>query len=142
MRAPVRVLLMLLAIVLVIGLAGFGYGFVTVRRPWPQTDGTIQVDNLQAEVTVIRDSWGIPHIYASNSHDLFFAQGYVHAQDRFWQMEFWRRIGSGRLECWCSRRSRLHRPPLGGVAAACAGSCMSERANSRKGASKCLDNAL
>lgn len=57
MRAPVRVLLMLLAIVLVIGLAGFGYGFVTVRRPWPQTDGTIQVDNLQAEVTVIRDSW-------------------------------------------------------------------------------------
>jgi penicillin amidase len=52
---------------------------------------------LQAQVTVVRDSWGIPHIYASNAHDLFLAQGYVHAQDRFWQMEFWRRIGSGRL---------------------------------------------
>ena len=46
---------------------------------------------------MVRDDWGVPHIYASNSHDLFVAQGYVHAQDRFWQMECWRRIGSGRL---------------------------------------------
>ncbi len=97
MRTLLRVLLVLLVIVLVVGLIGFGYGFFTVRRPWPRTDGTIQVDGLEALVTIIRDSWGIPHIYASNSHDLFFAQGYVHAQDRFWQMEFWRRQGSGRL---------------------------------------------
>jgi penicillin amidase len=46
---------------------------------------------------VIRDKMGVAHIYAQNSHDLFFSQGYVTAQDRFWQMEFWRRIGSGRL---------------------------------------------
>jgi len=97
MRALLRGLLVLLAVLLVLGLAGFGYGFVTVRRSWPQTDGAIQASGLRAEVTVVRDRWGIPHIYAANTHDLFFAQGYVHAQDRFWQMEFWRRIGSGRL---------------------------------------------
>jgi len=97
MRTLLRVLLALLVILLVMGLVGSGYGFVTVRRSWPQTDGRIRAEGLQAEVTIIRDSWGIPHIYASNTHDLFFAQGYVHAQDRFWQMEFWRRIGSGRL---------------------------------------------
>jgi len=78
-------------------LLGFGYIFLTVRRPWPRTKGNIRVDGLQAEVTVVRDSWGVPHVYASHPHDLFFAQGYVHAQDRFWQMEFWRRMGSGRL---------------------------------------------
>ena len=97
MHTLLRVLLVLLVFVLVVGMVGFGYGFVTVRRPWPRTDGTVQIDSLQAEVTIIRDSWGVPHIYASNTHDLFIAQGYVHAQDRFWQMEFWRRIGAGRL---------------------------------------------
>ena len=44
-----------------------------------------------------RDSVGIPHIYATTQHDLFFAQGYIHAQDRFWQMDFWRHVGSGRI---------------------------------------------
>lgn len=97
MRAMLRLLLVLVVIVLVVGLIGFGYGVVTVRRQWPQIDGEIRVGGLQEEATVVRDSWGIPHIYASSAHDLFFAQGYVHAQDRFWQMEFWRRIGSGRL---------------------------------------------
>jgi penicillin amidase len=88
---------MLPVLLLTVGLVGLSYGVVTVRRSWPKVDGTIQTDGLQAQATVIRDSWGIPHIYASNSHDLFFAQGYVHAQDRFWQLEFYRRIGSGRL---------------------------------------------
>ncbi len=96
-RALLWGLLALLIVVLVAGMLGFSYGLFTVRKSWPRVSGTIKVDGLQAEVTVIRDSWGIPHIYASNSHDLFFTQGYVHAQDRFWQMEFWRRIGSGRL---------------------------------------------
>jgi penicillin amidase len=96
-RTWLRILLVLLVVVLVVGLIGFGYVFVTVRRSWPRTNGKVQVDGLQAETTVARDSWGVPHVYASNSHDLFFTQGYVHAQDRFWQMEFWRRIGSGRL---------------------------------------------
>ena len=97
MRALLRVLIILLVVLLVVVGLGVGYGTFTVRRPWPQTDGTVTVEGLESEVTIIRDDWGIPHIYATNSHDLFFAQGYVHAQDRFWQMEFWRRIGSGRL---------------------------------------------
>lgn len=97
MRTVLRILLVLLVVVLILGLAGFGVGYATVRRAWPQINGTLQVPGLRAPVTVIRDRWGIPHIYASNLHDLLFAQGYVHAQDRFWQMEFWRRLGSGRL---------------------------------------------
>ena len=68
-----------------------------IARSFPQTDGQIQVEGLDAPVEIYRDSFGVPHIYASTSHDLFFAQGYVHAQDRFWQMDFWRHIGSGRL---------------------------------------------
>jgi penicillin amidase len=66
-------------------------------RSFPQLEGEIQVAGLQAPVEVYRDSFGVPHIYANTSYDLFFAQGYVHAQDRFWQMDFWRHIGSGRL---------------------------------------------
>ncbi|HUM69635.1 MAG TPA: penicillin acylase family protein [Chloroflexota bacterium] len=70
---------------------------VVQRRPYPQTDGAQTVAGLKAEVTVYRDDYGIPHIYASSLEDLLFAQGYVHAQDRFWQMEWWRHIGQGRI---------------------------------------------
>ncbi|MYG34786.1 MAG: penicillin acylase family protein, partial [Gemmatimonadetes bacterium] len=63
----------------------------------PQIEGSIQVPGLQAEVEVLRDPWGVPHIYASNLDDLFFAQGFVQAQDRLWQMEMYRRAGEGRL---------------------------------------------
>lgn len=58
---------------------------------------TGNLEGLSAPVEVYTDKDGVPHIYAENMEDLLFAQGYVHAQDRFWQMEFWRRIGSGRL---------------------------------------------
>jgi penicillin amidase len=66
-------------------------------KSFPQTDGEIQLDGLNAPVDIYRDKMGIPHIYASSPHDLFFAQGYIHAQDRFWQMDTWRHIGSGTL---------------------------------------------
>ncbi len=66
-------------------------------KSFPQIEGTLEVDRLDAPVDIYRDKMGIPHIYASTSHDLFFAQGYVHAQDRFWQMDTWRHIGSGTL---------------------------------------------
>lgn len=68
-----------------------------VRNSFPQTSGKITMPGLIATVTVKRDQWGVPHIYAENTHDLFMAQGYVHAQDRFWQMDFWRHIGVGQL---------------------------------------------
>ncbi|MBV8206232.1 MAG: penicillin acylase family protein [Acidobacteria bacterium] len=63
----------------------------------PQTGGTVTVSGLRRPVTVIRDHWGVAHIYAENQHDLFFAQGYVAAQDRLFQMELWKRVGQGRL---------------------------------------------
>ena len=67
------------------------------KQSFPQTKGQIQISGLDQAVDIYRDTMGIPHIYAATLHDLFFAQGYVHAQDRFWQMDFWRHIGSGRL---------------------------------------------
>lgn len=101
-----RVLIAALVIVLVLAALGAG-GFVyLVRRPFPITDGTIRFDpgragvrivGLSDNVEIIRDRFGIPHIYANTPEDLFKAQGFVHAQDRFFQMEFQRRIGQGRL---------------------------------------------
>ncbi|MFQ6083968.1 MAG: penicillin acylase family protein [Candidatus Aminicenantia bacterium] len=63
----------------------------------PKTKGEIALKGISEEVEIIRDKWGVPHIYAQNEKDLFFACGYVHAQDRLWQMELMRRAGSGRL---------------------------------------------
>ena len=60
-------------------------------------EGKLSVRGLRAPVEVIRDRWGIPHIYAQSEDDLFFAQGYVQAQDRLFQMELWRRQTQGRL---------------------------------------------
>jgi len=67
------------------------------RRRLPQTDGALQLAGLDAPVEVIRDRWGVPHIYADSLRDLMFAQGFVHAQDRLWQMDFQRRLVAGRL---------------------------------------------
>ena len=60
-------------------------------------DGTVRLTGLDSAVEVRRDRWGVPHIYARTAHDVFFAQGYVAAQDRLFQMEIWRRAGAGRL---------------------------------------------
>src|SRR5215467_12958821 len=60
-------------------------------------DGTIDVPGLDSAVEVRRDRWGVPHIYARTQHDVFFAQGFVAAQDRLWQMDMWRRTAEGRL---------------------------------------------
>lgn len=82
-------------LILALGLGG-GLGYL-IAAPIPQVTGTLKVSGLISPVEVYRDDWGVPHLYADNAHDLFFAQGYTHAQDRFWQMEFWRRLGAGRL---------------------------------------------
>jgi len=62
-----------------------------------QVSGTLAVPGLTAPVRVVRDTWGVPHIYAQNDADLFFAQGFVQAQDRLFQMDLWRRSAQGRL---------------------------------------------
>lgn len=67
------------------------------QRALSRIDGTVNARGLKQNVEVIRDAHGVPHIYAQSMEDLFFAQGYVMAQDRLWQMEMWRRAAEGRL---------------------------------------------
>lgn len=68
-----------------------------MRRARPAVDGELRVAGLAAHVDVWRDSLGVPHIRASSERDLYFAQGYTHAQDRLWQLELLRRVAEGRL---------------------------------------------
>ena len=70
---------------------------VLAKAHLAQLDGEIKVAGLKAPVQVVRDTWGVPHISAQSADDLFFAQGYVMAQDRLWQMEMWRRAAEGRM---------------------------------------------
>jgi penicillin amidase len=95
-----RARLFVIAVVLLL-VAGVGYGAYwsvgTVRASFPQTTGTLQLEGLSAPVTVKRDGHGIPQIYADSAEDLFRAQGFVHAQDRFWEMDVRRHLTAGRL---------------------------------------------
>jgi penicillin G amidase len=83
-------------IVLLVGIAFFGLVHY-VRRSLPVIDGETSVQGISAPVEIVRDADAIPHIFAANKADSLFGLGYVHAQDRLWQMEFQRRIGHGRL---------------------------------------------
>ncbi len=77
------------------GLAGLFR--LAVRQPQAPLDGVVTLDGLKIDVEVIRDPEGVPHIYGATDHDVHFALGYVHAQDRLWHMELNRRLGQGRL---------------------------------------------
>ena len=98
-RVPrVRTAVIVAVSVLVVAALVVGVALVaTIRRPLPEHSGEIDVSVLDAEVTVVRGERGIPQIYASTSEDLFKAQGYVHAQDRFFEMDFRRHVTAGRL---------------------------------------------
>src|SRR5581483_1305214 len=87
---------LLLIFVIVIGMAA-GWFYWIARSALPQLDGKLRVAGLAAPVTVIRDRHGVPTIEATNFDDLFFAQGYVTAQDRLWQMDIIRRAAAGEL---------------------------------------------
>lgn len=93
MRWLARILEVLLVVLLVAAVALA----VFIRRSFPDIDGEIGVAGLEARSQVIRDVNGVPHITADTAHDLFMTQGFVHAQDRFWQMDFWRHVSGGRL---------------------------------------------
>lgn len=98
-RRPIwlRIILWLLVFILIILLIASGLGLYFVMRAQPTTNGSSQLPGLSANVSVVRDKSGIPHITAANEDDLYMAQGYVHAQDRLFQMELFRRAASGRL---------------------------------------------
>jgi penicillin amidase len=93
-----RLVVLVLVLALVGGVACGGYWSIsTVRASFPQTKGAITLDGLSGPVDVKRDGYGIPQIYASSDEDLFMAQGYVQAQDRFYEMDVRRHMTSGRL---------------------------------------------
>ena len=71
--------------------------YASLRRSLPLVDGAVTVAGISAPIDIIRDADAIPHIFASTELDALYGLGYVHAQDRLWQMEFQRRIGHGRL---------------------------------------------
>ena len=92
LRKTLKGLLGLIAV-----LSAIGVGGVIYLRSLPQMNGSVALAGLEAPVEVIRDANAVPHIFAASSADAYFALGFLHAQDRLWQMEFTRRLGAGRL---------------------------------------------
>ena len=92
-----RIAAALLVVLVLLGTFGYFWLRSVARAALPQLDGTRAVQGLQAPVQVVRDKEGVPHITASSLEDLFFAQGYVTAQDRLWQMDASRRFAAGEL---------------------------------------------
>src|SRR5690349_7817412 len=86
-----------LALIVLAVVAVAGYVYSIARHELPQVDGTIVLNGLSGPVTVIRDKLGVPHIRAASFDDLFYAQGFVTAQDRLWQMDASRRYAAGDL---------------------------------------------
>jgi penicillin amidase len=93
MRAVLRFGLWAAAVVGVAAAAGYLY----LRQSLPQTEGEVALPGLEAQAEILRDRYGVPHIFARSERDAHFALGFAHAQDRLWQMEMNRRIGAGRL---------------------------------------------
>ena len=93
MRVVKKIALFLFLFLIVLVLALVGYAFYTK----PKYDGELALKNIEKTTTVYFDDFGVPHIYASSQKDAMVALGYVHAQDRLWQMELMRRIAPGRL---------------------------------------------
>ncbi len=88
-----RVLLIILALLLVIAIAAYLY----LKNTAPKYEGSIQLEGTTEQVDVYFDDFGIPHIYAQNREDAYFALGYLQAQDRLFQMEIIRRLVSGKM---------------------------------------------
>jgi penicillin amidase len=97
MRFALRLSALLLVLVCAAAAALSAAGYAYLRQSLPQSEGEIQLTGLDGPVDILREANGIPHIFASSIADAHFALGFVHAQDRLWQMEIDRRIASGRL---------------------------------------------
>ena len=83
-------------LVVVVLLAG-GAGWLYLQRSLPQLTGEAKVKGIADPVEILRDNEGVPHVFAKAERDVWFAVGYLHAQDRLWQMEVQRRVAYGRI---------------------------------------------
>lgn len=93
MKILKRILITLIVLVLLVGAGGY----VFLKTTAPDYSGSVTLEGLKAEVEVLYDDYGVPHIYAQHEEDAYYALGYVHAQDRLFQMEMLRRASGGRL---------------------------------------------
>ena len=93
----VRIFYYVVCVVLVALIAGLWWLYFIAHSALPQLDGTVTVTGISSKVRVVRDQQGAPTIEAATLEDLFFAQGYVTAQDRLWQMDMMRRAAGGEL---------------------------------------------
>lgn len=92
-----RRLVRFLGFILLLIVLGLAVGYLYLRQSLPVVNGDVTVAGISGPVEIVRDADAIPHIFAATKRDALFGLGYVHAQDRLWQMEFQRRIGHGRL---------------------------------------------
>ncbi len=92
-----RFLILFPCSLIILAVAVLAYGYWLSQRAHPLTEGKLRVHGLQSPVEIVRDSIGVPHIFAKSFDDAIFAQGFVTAQDRLWQMDVLRRLGYGEL---------------------------------------------
>ncbi len=97
MQKLTKILKWVISVIVILVLLTGASGYLYLRNSLPQTSGTVSVAGLKAPVEIIRDTNDVPHIYAKDKLDAYFGLGYVHAQDRLWEMEIWRRITQGRF---------------------------------------------
>jgi len=97
LRVLFKIIFWLFLLLVIAGTLAFFWFYHAARSSLAQLDGSIILSGLQSPVSVMRDEHGVPHITAANIEDLFFAQGYVTAQDRLWQMDMTRRAVGGEM---------------------------------------------
>ncbi|RPJ61650.1 MAG: hypothetical protein EHM12_05120, partial [Dehalococcoidia bacterium] len=100
-------LIVVLALIIMLAGGAFAYLNNVNNAALPKLSGQLKERGAWAKVEIIRDEYGVPHIYGQNMHDLYFAQGYVQAQDRWWQMEFFRHVCGGRIEELTGKKAHL-----------------------------------
>jgi penicillin G amidase len=97
MRRPFKITIGILSTLFVVAIAILLFLHYLVTKSFPDYDSKLTIAGVQRAVEIYRDEFAIPHVFAENEHDLMFAVGYIHAQDRLWQMDITRRAGEGRL---------------------------------------------
>lgn len=107
-RLALKIVILSLALVLIIFLGADAWFYHAAKVALPQLDGALSLKGLRAPVTVQRDVHGVPTIQAANLDDLFFAQGFITAQDRLWQMDMTRRFAAGDLSAILGQEGVKH----------------------------------